>query len=111
MHFQKFRFLSGPNVYSHEPVLVGRLALEDYADTFSNALGSFNSDLSSRLPGLRDHCCGLGYPGGFLERLEEGTLLGHVIEHVAIELSQASELPVNHGKTRFTGTCGVYNVV
>lgn len=63
------------------------------------------------VPGLADHHCGRGYPGGFVERLREGTFFGHVTEHVALELQSMAGAEVRHGKTRATRTPGVYRVV
>jgi cyanophycin synthetase len=88
-----------------------RLDLEDLAERESRELSGFNERLLELLPGLREHTCGKGYRGGFVERLHEGTYFGHVVEHVAIELTTPAGAPVAHGKTRYAGTPGVYNVV
>jgi cyanophycin synthetase len=66
--------------------------------------------LVSILPGLEAHHCSLGKQGGFLERLHEGTYFGHIVEHVAIELTQLAGIGVNHGKTRFAGKPRHYNI-
>ncbi|HEY0730373.1 MAG TPA: hypothetical protein VGD38_19970, partial [Pyrinomonadaceae bacterium] len=70
----------------------------------------FNDRLLACLPGLNEHQCSLGRPGGFVQRLEEGTYFGHVVEHVAIELAALADVGANHGKTRHSGDPRVYNV-
>lgn len=70
----------------------------------------FNDRLLACLPGLNEHQCSLGRPGGFVQRLGEGTYFGHVVEHVAIELAALADVGANHGKTRHSGDPRVYNV-
>ncbi len=83
--------------------------LEDYP---TNTLPGFTAALLTRLPGLAQHGCSTGKPGGFVERLEEGTWLGHVIEHVALELQSMAGTPVARGKTRSVkGRPGQYNIM
>ncbi|MEJ2369659.1 MAG: acetate--CoA ligase family protein [Gemmatimonadales bacterium] len=73
----------------------------------------FTDALLETLPGLEEHGCSYGEPGGFVRRLteDEGTWLGHVLEHVAIELQNIAGLRVTFGKTRSTGEPGQYDVV
>ncbi len=63
------------------------------------------------LPSLIEHHCSRGHRGGFLERIKEGTLMGHIIEHIALELQELAGMPVGFGRTRETSTPGVFNVV
>jgi cyanophycin synthetase len=101
----------GPNYWSYDPcirLLVDLGSLEHWP---SNTLEGFNEALLELLPNLRDHSCSLGRPGGFLERLEDGTWLGHVAEHVAIGLQRETGAHVYRGKTRSTGDPGRYNVI
>jgi cyanophycin synthetase len=104
----------GPSLYAHFPVIrlvVDLGSLEEWSTT---RLGpSFTDALLQALPGLRDHGCSYGEPGGFVRRLveEEGTWLGHVLEHVAIELQNTAGVQVTFGKTRSTGEPGFYHVV
>src|SRR3954453_14920881 len=93
------RALDGPNTYDHHPVLVAALDLEALAGRESYEVPGFVDRLLETLPGLREHHCGRGYPGGFVERLHEGTYFGHITEHVCIELSQHAGVGVNRGKT------------
>lgn len=111
MRIESIRTLNGPNIYSYAPVLLMKLHLDELTDIESREIDGFNERLRQALPGLEQHRCSRGYPGGFVERLDEGTYFGHIIEHVAIELSQMAEIPVNFGKTRYAGEPGCYNVV
>ncbi len=78
----------------------------------SNRLPGFNDRLLDLLPGLHEHGCSLHRPGGFVQRLHDGTWLGHVAEHVAIELQQLVGHRGTRGKTRgVRGQPGVYNVM
>src|SRR5436190_16706634 len=110
MQIQSIRTLSGPNVYSHRPVLLMRLDLEELDEKETREFRSFNDRLLGCLPGLNDHQCSLGHRGGFVQRLAEGTYLGHVVEHVAIELATLAGVGCNHGKTRHAGEPRIYNV-
>jgi cyanophycin synthetase len=111
MKIKAIRTLSGPNVYSHGPMLVMRLDLGELNEKESYEVPGFIDRLLSLLPGLRDHHCSKGYEGGFVERLHEGTYFGHTVEHVALELSALAGFSTYHGKTRYAGEPGVYNVV
>jgi cyanophycin synthetase len=101
----------GPNYWSYEPcirLLVDLGSLEDWP---SNTIRGFNTKLLKLLPGVGEHSCSLGRRGGFRERMEDGTWLGHVAEHVAIELQRESGAHVSRGKTRGAGAEGRYNVI
>jgi cyanophycin synthetase len=101
----------GPNYYSYEPsirLLVDLGSLEHWP---SNTIPKFNEVLLDLLPTLREHSCSLGRPGGFVERLDDGTWLGHVAEHVAIALQRETGAHVYRGKTRSSGSPGQYNVI
>ncbi|HZH90847.1 MAG TPA: cyanophycin synthetase [Pyrinomonadaceae bacterium] len=111
MRIGKIRTLAGPNIYNYKPVLVMTLYLEDLAETESCDVPGFNGRLLALLPGLAEHHCSKGRPGGFVERLETGTYFGHIVEHVALELSGAAGVPVYYGKTLYADEPGCYNVV
>jgi cyanophycin synthetase len=110
MYIESIRTLHGPNVYSHRPVLLMRLDLEDLDSKETREFKGFNDRLVACLPGLNDHQCSLGRAGGFVQRLDEGTYFGHVVEHVAIELGALADVGANHGKTRHAGEPRIYNV-
>ena len=113
MKIEHLKTLSGPNVYSHHPALVARIDLEDLAERESREFPDFNQNLLALIPELSEHECGLGRPGGFVQRLNEGTFFGHIIEHITIELSHLvkCDVAVNHGKTRVVKEPNLYNVV
>lgn len=90
----------GRNIYSHSTVIRIRVDLGRYANTPTCEIASFNDRLLGMLPGLNRHRCSRGYAGGFRERLEEGTYLAHVFEHVAIELQNIVGHDVWFGKAR-----------
>ena len=111
MQIISVRELKGPNVYCYRPVIKVRLDLGKYAETPSSKLPGFVRRLTEALPGLAEHHCSLGYRGGFVERLHEGTYLAHVFEHSTLELQAAAGYDVRFGKARGSGTPGVYDVV
>jgi len=104
----------GPSLYAHFPVIRLTLDLGELEEWPTVRLGSaFIDGLRAALPGLDEHGCSYGEAGGFIRRMteDEGTWLGHVLEHVAIELQNAAGIHVTFGKTRGTGEPGVYHVV
>ncbi len=105
------RVLRGPNYWAREPVirmLVDLGVLEEYP---SNKLPDFTDALIALIPTLEDHACSLGRRGGFITRLREGTWVGHIAEHVALEFQNLAGTDVRHGKTRSAGTTGQYNCI
>ncbi len=104
----------GPSLYAHFPVIRFDLDLGPLEAWPTSRLGpSFNDALFAALPGLLEHGCSYGDIGGFQRRVleDEGTWLGHVLEHVAIELQNVAGAHVTFGKTRSTGEAGHYHVV
>ena len=105
----------GPNVYAHFPVIRHVIDLGALEDWPTGKLGeAFISPLLEDLPGLHEHGCSYREPGGFVRRLhdDEGTWLGHVMEHVAIELQNVAGSAVTFGRTRsIEGEPGQYNMV
>src|ERR1700761_8542716 len=104
----------GPSLYAHFPVIRLDLDLGPLEAWPTGRLGAgFVDALAQALPGLAEHGCSYGVPGGFLRRMreDEGTWLGHVLEHVAIELQNIAGEEVTFGKTRSAGATGVYTVV
>ena len=87
-----------------------RLDLGELDSKETREFRGFNDRLLACLPGLNEHQCSLGRAGGFVERLEEGTYFGHVVEHVAIELATLADTGANHGKTRHSGEPRIYNI-
>jgi cyanophycin synthetase len=103
--------LRGPNYWSYEPAIRLLVDLGSLEHWPSNTLPSFTDALIEMLPGLKDHGCSLHRPGGFIERLRDGTWMGHVAEHVALELQREAGGSTTRGKTRRAGIPGQYNVI
>jgi len=101
----------GPNYWSYEPAVKLLVDLGSLEHWPTNTLPAFNEALLQHLPGLEQHSCSLGRPGGFIERLKEGTWLGHVAEHAALELQRETGTHVYRGKTRSAGEPGRYNII
>ncbi|HYG83044.1 MAG TPA: hypothetical protein VD861_21790, partial [Pyrinomonadaceae bacterium] len=111
MRIDKIRTIAGPNVYTYQPVLVARLFLEELTDVASTEVPGFIDRLLIALPSLREHRCSKGRPGGFVERLHEGTYFAHIVEHVVLELTEHAGIPSYFGRARYAGEPGCYNVV
>lgn len=111
MQIESIRTLDGPNVYHSRPVQLMVLELEELAERESNEFTGFKEALLDLLPGLWRHTCSRGHAGGFVERLDEGTYFGHVVEHVALELETMIGAEVTYGKTRYGGRTGRYHVI
>jgi cyanophycin synthetase len=104
----------GPSLYAHFPVIRLELDLRELEQWPTGRLGAvFVDGLVAALPGLEQHGCSYREPGGFIRRMREGegTWLGHVLEHVAIELQNVAGEDVTFGKTRSVDRPGVYSVV
>ncbi|HSN86808.1 MAG TPA: cyanophycin synthetase, partial [Thermoanaerobaculia bacterium] len=108
------RVYRGPNLYARWPVIRIRVDLGELEHFPTGKLPGFADRLVEMIPSLREHGCSYGEDGGFIRRMheEEGTWIGHVLEHVAIELQVLAGTPVSFGKTRSTGLPeGQYHVV
>ncbi|MDO5503003.1 MAG: cyanophycin synthetase [Actinomycetia bacterium] len=106
------RVYRGGNIWSYDPAIhlvVDLGILEDYP---TDTLPGFVDALLEVLPGLHNHTCSRGTKGGFVERLKEGTWLGHTAEHIALQLQQEAGHDLRRGKTRqVKGHRGRYNVI
>jgi cyanophycin synthetase len=105
------RVYRGPNYWSYEPAikLIVDLGVLEHFPT--NTIPGFTEALLEMLPGVGQHSCGTGKPGGFAGRLRDGTWVGHVAEHIALQLQREAGTEVGRGKTRGTGEPGRYHVV
>ncbi|NNE04707.1 MAG: cyanophycin synthetase [Xanthomonadales bacterium] len=104
----------GPSIYAHFPVIRHQVDIGILEDWPSARLGdAFITGLTEALPGLADHGCSYGEPGGFLRRLEEdeGTWMAHTWEHATLELQNMAGSDVSFGKTRGSGEPAQYNMV
>jgi cyanophycin synthetase len=104
----------GPSLYAHFPVIRHHVDLGILEEWPSVRLGdAFIDSLIEALPGLQNHGCSYGEPGGFIRRMreDEGTWMGHIWEHAALELQNEAGSDVSFGRTRSSGEKGQYNMV
>src|SRR3954468_6997910 len=111
MQIRKIFDLNGPNIWSNKPAIEAWVDLGHFEELPTNKLDGFTERLMGYLPTLIEHRCSIGERGGFLQRLETGTWLGHVLEHVTLELQSLAYSPVGFGRARETLEYGVYKVV
>jgi len=106
------RVYRGPNVWSYEQAIHLVVDLGSLEDHPTNIIDGFTDRLLTFLPGLAGHTCSKGVAGGFVERLREGTWLGHVTEHISLQVQKEAGHDLRRGKTRgVKGRRGVYNVI
>ncbi|MGE4337000.1 MAG: cyanophycin synthetase [Pigmentiphaga sp.] len=94
------RLLRGPNLYARQPCIKAVIDLEDLRGVSSADLPRFTERLCSQLPSLRKHRCSVGKPGGFVQRLVDGTYMAHIVEHVTLELQCLAGSQAGFGRTR-----------
>ena len=107
----------GANYWAPVPVIRFLLDIGELEERPTNQIPGFYEKLTTTLPTMYDHRCSVGKPGGFFQRLREGTWMGHVVEHTTLELQNLAGQEVGYGKARSaTGPGGakrpgVYHVV
>src|SRR6478609_1838271 len=113
MKIEEIKILRGPNYWSvRRPQLIQmKLDLEELEQRPTNEIDGFLERLEALFPSMYAHRCSIGKPGGFFRRVREGTWMGHVIEHIALEIQTLAGMDCGFGRTRGTGEPGVYNVV
>ncbi|MCX7745887.1 MAG: cyanophycin synthetase [Clostridia bacterium] len=111
MEIQYIQTFEGRNIYSHRPVIKMVVDIGELYDTPTKDFRGFNEKLLEFFPGLKTHFCSKGYEGGFVERLHEGTYIGHVTEHLILELQSRLGYTVIHGKTRVIREPSLYAIV
>jgi cyanophycin synthetase len=111
MKIKNIQVLKGPNYWSvNHKVIVALLDIERFEELPTDRIDGFYERMKKLLPGLYEHQCSEDHPGGFFERVIEGTWMGHVVEHLALELETLAGLDCSFGKTTGTDDYGVYNV-
>ena len=110
MKILEHRALRGPNRYSRHQAMFMLLDIGEYEAKPSDTLPGFADRLVALLPSLQTHECSVGEPGGFIQRLHRGTWLGHIVEHIALELQCLAGMEVGFGKTYSTSEKGIYKV-
>lgn len=105
--------MRGPNYWSirRHKLIVMRLDLEEFEEKPTNTISGFRERIEKMFPSMYEHRCSEGVPGGFFQRIEKGTWMGHVIEHIALEIQTLAGMDCGFGRTRGAGEKGVYNVV
>ena len=113
MKITEVKVLKGPNFWSikRHNLIQLTIDLEEMEHYPTNLVPGFKDRLQHLLPSLYEHKCSEGVSGGFFLRVERGTWMGHVVEHIAIELQRMAGLNVKFGQTRGTGKPGIYHVV
>lgn len=111
MQIQSIYCFQGRNIYSHRAVVRMVVDIGTYEAGPTKDIPGFNKRLLEYFPEIAEHTCGTGYIGGFGERLMEGTYIGHVAEHLIIELQNRLGYAVNHGKTRQIGNSSKYYII
>ncbi|SHE29246.1 cyanophycin synthetase [Flavisolibacter ginsengisoli] len=113
MKVLELKALRGPNFWSIKRgnLIQMTLDLEDLENFPTNKINGFSERLQSLFPSLYEHRCSEGKPGGFFERVKRGTWMGHVIEHIALEIQSLAGINLGFGQTRGTGKAGIYHVV
>jgi len=113
MKILKIQALRGPNIWSirRQKLIQMRLDLEELEERPTDKIDGFKERLEELLPTLIEHRCSEGCRGGFFQRVDRGTWMGHVVEHIALEIQTLAGMNVGFGRTRETKTHGVYNVV
>lgn len=113
MEIQRIQVLKGPNIWSirRKKLIQMRLDLQDLEQRPSNTIPGFRERIEQMIPSLYEHRCSEGHKGGFFERVKDGTWMGHIIEHIALEIQTLAGMFSGFGRTRSTNTPGIYNVV
>lgn len=113
MKIEKIQALRGPNIWSirRKKLIQMRLNLEELENFPTNKVPGFRERIEKLMPSLITHRCSEGHEGGFFHRIEMGTWMGHVIEHIALEIQTLAGMNTGFGRTRETKTPGIYNVV
>jgi cyanophycin synthetase len=113
MKIQEIKVMKGPNYWSvkRHKLIVMLLDIEDLEEKPTNKIEGFLERIKVMFPTMHAHRCSKGTPGGFFERVAEGTWMGHVIEHIALEIQSLAGMETGFGRTRGASKEGVYHVV
>ncbi|MCZ2222826.1 MAG: cyanophycin synthetase [Chitinophagales bacterium] len=113
MRIEEIKVLKGPNYWSvrRTKLIQMKLDLEEMEQRPTNKIEGFSERLETMFPSMYSHRCSESKPGGFFFRVKEGTWMGHVIEHIALELQTLAGMDTGFGRTRSTDEEGKYYVV
>lgn len=113
MKILDIKVMNGPNYWSsrRHKLVVMLLDSQELEQRPTNTIDGFGERLQALMPSMFEHRCSEGVPGGFFTRVKEGTWMGHVIEHIALELQTLAGMETGFGRTRESDKPGVYHVV
>jgi cyanophycin synthetase len=113
MKILETKVMRGPNYWSNyrKKLIVLKLDIGELENYPTHKIDGFAERIEKLLPSLYHHECSEGHPGGFFHRVETGTWMGHVIEHIALEIQSLAGMECGYGRTRSTNVKGVYHVV
>lgn len=113
MNIIDIKVMKGPNYWSNKrhKLIVMRLDLQEMEERPTNKIDGFSERLEAMFPTMYEHRCSEGVAGGFFSRVKDGTWMGHVIEHIALEIQTLAGMECGFGRTRETSVKGVYHVV
>ncbi len=113
MEIRSINAMRGPNYWSvrRHKLIVMVLDLQEMEERPSDTIDGFYERLTAMFPTMYSHRCSVGEPGGFFQRVKRGTWMGHITEHIALEIQTLAGMDVGFGRTRGYGEEGVYNVV
>jgi cyanophycin synthetase len=113
MNILDLSIMRGPNYWSNyrQNIIVMKLDIGNYEHKPTNKIEGFSERIEKMFPTMRAHHCSEGHPGGFFERIKEGTWIGHVVEHIALEIQSLAGMECGYGRTRSAEKKGIYHVL
>ncbi|MFO1063903.1 MAG: cyanophycin synthetase [Pirellulales bacterium] len=110
MHFRRLMFLRGPNIWSRRQCMEVWVDIGPFEQLPSDKIPGFNERYKAWLPTVIEHRCSVGERGGFFSRMDDGTYLGHILEHTVLELQTLAGSEAGFGRAREMSETGVYKV-
>ena len=113
MQILETKVMRGPNFWSNyrKKLIVMKLNIGGLENYPTDKIEGFGDRIKKLIPSLYHHECSEGHPGGFFHRIDIGTWMGHVIEHIALEIQSLAGMECGYGRTRSTNVTGVYHVI
>lgn len=107
------KVMRGPNFWSNyrQNIIVMKLDLEELEKFPTNKIEGFSERIEKLIPSMYTHRCSEDHEGGFFSRIKDGTWIGHVVEHIALEIQTLAGMDCGYGRTRSDSKEGVYNVI
>jgi cyanophycin synthetase len=113
MNILDLNIMRGPNYWSNyrQHIIIMKLDIGKYEELPTNKIDGFSERIEKMFPTMFHHRCSEGHEGGFFERIREGTWMGHVVEHIALEIQSLAGMECGYGRTRSAGEDGIYHVI